>query len=174
MAHIVSGNVVSPGFSMVNSDAIMTLASGLTCLAGDVMAVDMTKVRDATNGAHVFYELRNVVAGDFGTGSGAANAQAYLCVCLEAQATAAGNVRVRFMGEVDALVEDTALAIGTKLTVKASGSRALDTMATSVGTGTRAVAVLKQASTAANQIRRVDFDGLNGVIASGNVVTNTT
>lgn len=167
MARVTTFAGPNPGFGICNEDAIMQLASGLTCALGDVMAVDMSKVDASLR----WYEIRAPVTADFATASGAQNLWPYMCVCLEAQGTAAGQVRVRFAGDVDALCEDASLAIGAKLSPK-NASRVLDTLAAAVGTGIRTVATVK-VITAANTISRVEFDGIAGV-AGSTMITNTT
>lgn len=152
-----------------NHDCAMQLASGLTCLLGDLMAVDMTKVDTSLH----FYEMRAPVTADFLTATTAANVQPYMAIALETQANAAGIARFRFKGQVAGLIDDTTLAIGAKLTAK-NASRALDTQATAAGTGNRCLAILKEATTAASQIKDVDFDGMSGVIAGGFMVTNAS
>ena len=167
MARVTTFAGPNPGFGICNEDATMQLASGLTCAKGDVMAVDMSKVDTSLR----FYEIRAPVTADFQTASTAQNLWPYMCVCLEAQTVAAGQVRVRFAGDVDALIEDASLAIGAKLQPK-NASRALDTGAAAAGTGNRVVAVAKHV-TAANTVGRVEFDGISGVYG-GSMITNTT
>lgn len=164
----VTGMGPSPGISVGNDDAIMQLASGLTCAAGDCLSVDQTKVDSSLR----FYEVRAPLTADFLSASDAVNVQPYMCIALEAQATAAGLVRCRFAGEVDALIEDSGLAIGAKLTGK-NTLRVLDTQGTGTGSGVRVLAILKEATTATSQIKRVDFDGITGVVSSPRI-TNTT
>lgn len=166
--HFVTALGPGPGINIQNEDAIMTLASGLTAARGDLLAVNQTAVDSSLR----FYEVRAPVTADFVSATTAANAQPMMCIALEDQTTAAGNLRCRFVGEVDALIEDTSLAIGAKLSPK-NASRALDTHATAAGTGTRAVAILLEATTAANQIKRVMFDGVS-VGGIGTMITNAS
>lgn len=162
----------SPGVSFCNEDAIMTLAATNSCTKGDHLAVEMTEVDSSLR----FYKVRTPVAADFTSASGAANLQSWFCVALEDQSTVGGNVRCRFVGEVDALIDDTGLAIGTHLMPKATASatavRPLDTQTAAVGTGNRSIAILLEATTAASQIKRVYFNGLG--LGVGYMITNTT
>jgi len=167
MARVTTFAGPNPGFGICNEDAIMQLASGLTCAKGDCMAVDMSKVDASLR----FYEIRAPVTADFLSVSGAQNLQPYMCICLEAQTVAAGQVRVRFAGDVDALCEDASLAIGAKMSPK-NASRVLDTLAAGTGTGVRVVATVKVV-TAASTVSRVEFDGISGVYG-GAMITNTT
>ena len=164
----VTSQVAAPGINVQNEDAIMTLDTSLTCLRGDVLVVKQTVV-DASLRYSV---VKEPLTADFTTASGAANVEGWHCIALEDQATAAGNVRCRFVGEVDALISDNSLAIGAKLT-PSNASRALKTQVlTGTGPGAKGVAILLEATTSTNQIKRVYFDGVsNGGV--GRAITAT-
>ena len=163
---LVTGMGPSPGLNVCSEDAIMTLEASTTCLAGDCLAVDMTAVDSSLR----YYKVRDPVTADFLSATTAANAQSWMCIALETQGTAGGNVRVRLVGEVDALIEDTSLSIGAKLSPK-NASNVLDTHATAAGTGNRAVGILLEATTSTSQIKKVYFDGIHGV---GFMITNAS
>lgn len=150
-------------------DALMTLAASHTGVKGRCYAVDM----DTVDAYGVRYVIRDPVTADFTQASGA-YLPTFFCIALEDQTTAAGNVKVRFVGTVDVVADDTdSAAKGKFLIPKNSTSTtgsALDTMVTAVGGGNRCVAVANAASTAAAMVN-VDFDGIHGF---GQALTNTT
>lgn len=147
------------GIRFMPQDAVMTLDTGLTCALGDVLAVKMETV----NSFGERYVVRQPATADFSPSSGTYTVT-WFCVALEAQSTAAGNVKCRFVGTVDALVATTSLAIGSLLS-PTNGNRKLTSMVsglTTVDSGVRSVAVLRVATTGTDQIKSVDFDGING------------
>lgn len=158
---------VAPGLTFANQDATMRLASGLTCAKGDILAVDMDTV-DSTR--LVNNEVREPVTADFVTASGGAFLRTFFCVALETQTTAAGIVRCRFVGEVDAKIASTSVAVGEYLS-PTNTSRALTESTGAAGSGTCNVALARVANTTANAVVRVLFNGINGF---GTHLTNTT
>lgn len=166
---LVTGITPSPGMAFCNEDAIMTLAAGLTCLRGDILSV----VRTTLDSSLRWTTVREPLTADFATATTAANVQTFMCVALEDQTTAAGNVRCRFVGVCEAKVEDagTPPIVGDTLT-GINASRALDVQATATGTGERGLAILLELPTVANSLRTVMFDGLAGVLP-GYMVTAT-
>lgn len=153
------------GIRYGSQDATMTLASGLTCARGDILAVDM----DTVDAYGVMTEVRAPATADFTQASGA-YLPTFFCVALEAQATAAGNVKVRFCGIVDALIDDTDASAKGKFLIPKNAARSLDALATAVGGGNRTVAIALAATTA-SALSTVLFDGIHGF---GQALTNTT
>lgn len=86
---VVIANDVGRGLSLTKRDSIMALGAALTCAKGDVMMVDESIVDAAGNFTTIIVPTTAQI--QYGL----------FCVCLEAQATAAGDVRVRWEGYVD-------------------------------------------------------------------------
>lgn len=164
---LVKTHGLTPGLYVVPETARMKLDAALTCARGDILAVKMDTVDSSTM---VHTTVREPVTADFATASGAAYLRTFFCVALEDQATAAGYVLCGFVGDFEASIASTSVAVGEYLS-PTDASRRLTEAASSAGSGTVLVAVAKQTNATAGLLRRVLFDGLHGF---GRHLTNTT
>ncbi len=168
MAILTTGGSPAPGLSLANGVQYMSLATGVTCKVGDLLSVDMSKVKDSSGGDLRFYEVRLCVTADFASAT-TAYAKTYQCVALDASTVSGVNVRCLFMGEVDILTA-TGTSIGTALVpltqANDAAAKAVTPVAggTSTAGGTKVVAIAKVAnSSGGNVIGRADFDGIAGL-----------
>lgn len=150
MAQVIAGPGTLGGIGFYGQDeGEMLLDTALTCARGDVMMVKESAV-NATSGVPDTILVPAAVSSDVG-GLEAGN----FCVCLEAQATAAGPVRVRFRGRVEALIVATP-AIGVQMAATAA-ARGL----TAGVAGQKIIAKMQEVGVAA-ALKRVDFNGIEG------------
>lgn len=156
---LVIANDVGRGLALTKRDSIMALGAGLTCALGDVMMVDESVVDAAGNFTTIIVPTTAQI--QYGL----------FCVCLAAQATAAGDVLVRWEGYVDKCLVDGGTAdIDTKdalIPVNAARNLADGTAATNaekvIGKWPSATAY----TSATLALKPVMFSGVNGF---GNVI----
>ena len=154
----------SPGVAFGTDMAIML--SPATVAIGDVLSIDATVLDSALR----FTTMRAVATADFATASGAANAQIYQAVALDAATVAGSKIRCMFRGQPAALCTP-ATTLGVTRMQPTNASAALATASAAVGTGNKCVAIALDTNATATVLKQVLFNGVEGF---GYSITNTT
>ena len=154
----------SPGVSFGQDQAIML--SPATVAIGDCLSIDATTVDSSGR----WTTMRAVATADFVTASGAANAEIFQGIALDAATVAGTKIRVLFRGQVLALCTPATTAGVTRLQ-PTNASAALATASAAVGTGNKCVAIALETNATATVLKSVLFNGWEG---HGRSITNTT
>lgn len=155
MTWAVNGIAPSPGVSWGQDTAIM-LSYAATAV-GDCLSVDTT-VLDASLR---WTTTKQVVSADFVSATTAANAQAPVCIALDAASGAGIPIRVLFRGNVKALCTPATTAGVTRLQPTTT-SAALATASATTGTGNKCVAIALTTDAGTSILKDVFFDGWVG------------
>ncbi len=154
----------SGGLSFANEDALMEVPASLAVAVGDILAVDM----DTVNSAYNLSAIRAVATADFAPATDT-DTTTFFCVALEAVASASAvqKIRVRVRGIALAKVDGsgTPVAAGDKLRpVDAATTLVKAAVGLSLTTSNyKTVGIALEATTSASALKRVLFNGIEGV-----------
>ena len=152
----------SGGLSFANEDALMEVTS-LAVAIGDILAVDM----DTVNSSYNLNTIRTVATADFAPATDT-DTTTFFCVALDAVASSSAvqKIRVRIRGIALAKVDgsSTAVAAGDKLRPVDAATTLVKATGLALTTSTsKSVGIALEASTTASALKRVLFNGIEGV-----------
>lgn len=153
----------SGGLSFANEDALMEVPASLAVAVGDILAVDM----DTVNSAYNLNTIRAVATVDFAPVTDT-DTTTFFCVALDAVASSSAvqKIRVRIRGIALAKVDGsgTPVAAGDKLRPVDAATTLVKATGLALTTSTiKSVGIALEASTTASALKRVLFNGIEGV-----------
>lgn len=155
-------NITGPGVNVdfEENEAYMTCATAT--LDGEVLQVDETVVTTAF-GKPRFTTILTPTAVTVPTVGGVQSG--IFCIVRGNFAAGSTMVKVQFRGTIKAIIEDTAVAIGTQMIAKAT-VRALD-IAAAAATNPKVIAKCLELTTSTAQKKWVVFNGVEGFGSPG-------
>lgn len=153
----------SGGLSFANEDALMEVPASTAVAVGDVLAVNLTVV----NSAFILARLKTVATADFAPVTDT-DTTTFFCVALDAVASSSAiqKIRVRVRGIALAKVDGsgTSVAAGDKLRPVDAATTLVKATGLALTTSTiKSVGIALEASTTASALKRVLFNGIEGV-----------